>query len=468
VRRRSAALGTALLVVAAMAGTAAATSITAGTGSLSTQVTGSLPDGGSWIADMPAHWNGTLLLYSHGFGSLSAQDTPDPATAAALLARGYALAGSSYDPGGSLWALNSAVRDQFETLQAVEAGVLPARPRQVIAFGQSMGGLVSALEAQTGAGRINGALTTCGIVAGAINLNNYQLDGEYTIARLIAAGQQIPLVRFTSEGQAIATAQTLTAAAVQAQQTRAGRARLGLAMAFLNVPAWAAGQPAPPGPSPDAQEAGQYQVYFGGPPVLAFIEGARPAIELAAGGNGSWTQGTDFAALLHRSPYQAEIAALYREAGLSLRADLATLTHDADIVADPAALRSLAATSVPTGHLEVPELDLHTISDQLVPVQQENFYAGRVRAAGSGTLLRQAYVARVGHCNFTPAELVAGVMAIRHRVTTGRWDSVAQPGQLEQAALGLGLGDAAFIDYQPGPLSGVSGTLQPGSIPGRR
>jgi len=467
VRRRTARLGAALLVMTVTAGTAAATTAAAA-GPSSTQVTGPLPDGGSWIADIPAQWNGTLLLYSHGFGSLSAQDAPDPATAAALLARGYALAGSSYDPGGSLWALNSAVRDQFATLQAVAAGVLPARPRQVIAFGTSMGGLVSALEAEQGAGRIDGALTTCGIVAGAINLNNYQLDGEYTIAQLLAPGQQIPLVRFTSEGQAIGTAQALTTAAIQAQLTPAGRARLALAMAFLNVPDWAAGQPSPPGSDPDAQEAGQYQVYFGGSPVLAFLEGARPAIELAAGGNGSWTRGVDFAALLSRSPYQSEVAALYREAGLSLRTDLAALTRGAGISADPAALRSLAATSVPTGHLDVPELDLHTISDQLVPVQQENFYAGTVRAAGSGGLLRQAYVARVGHCNFTPAELVAGVMAIRHRVTTGRWDSVAQPGQLEQTALGLGLGDAAFIDYLPSPLSGANGQLHAGFIPERR
>ena len=72
--------------------------------------TGSLPDGASWVADLPAQWNGTLLLYSHGFGPLVAQDAPDPGTSAALLARGYALAGSSYDPNGSQWALNSAVR----------------------------------------------------------------------------------------------------------------------------------------------------------------------------------------------------------------------------------------------------------------------------------------------------------------------------------------------------------------------
>jgi len=54
----------------------------------------------------------------------------------------------------------------FQTLRAVEGTVLPATPRYVIAVGTSMGGLVSALEAQDGAGRTDGAPTTCGIVAG--------------------------------------------------------------------------------------------------------------------------------------------------------------------------------------------------------------------------------------------------------------------------------------------------------------
>ena len=110
--------------------------------------TGTLPDGASWIADVPSDWNGTLLLYSHGYGPLNAADAPDPATKDALLGMGYALAGSSYDPNGSWWALGSAVRDQFETLAVVKQTVVPARTKKVYAFGTSMGGLISALEDQ--------------------------------------------------------------------------------------------------------------------------------------------------------------------------------------------------------------------------------------------------------------------------------------------------------------------------------
>jgi hypothetical protein len=459
VRPLTATIGAALLAAAGTLSVPAGASAAAP----ASHVTGTLPDGASWVADVPAQWNGTVLLYSHGFGSLTAADAPDPATSAALLARGYALAGSSYDPNGSLWALDSAVRDQFQALQAVESTVLPGRPRQVLALGTSMGGLISALEAQDGRGRIDGALTTCGIVAGAVNLNNYQLDGEYALARLLLPGQQVKLVRFTGAADALGTAATLQAAAAQAQQSAAGQARLALAMAFINVPPWAAGQDVPPPPGdPAGQEAAQYQVEFTGSfSTLDFIESGRPSIDQAAGGSGTWTRGVNFAAVLARSPYKREVSALYRAAGLSLRTDLAALTRGADITADPGAVASLEQTSVPTGHLAVPELDLHTISDQLVPVQQENYYAHLVGAAGDSRLLRQAYVASVGHCNFSPAELLAGVLAISHRAATGRWDSVAEPGRLDQVASGLGLGPARFTGYRPGPLTGATG-LRPG------
>lgn len=436
--------------------------ISSAQGSTSTSYSGTTSDGGSWIADVPSDWNGTLLLYSHGFGPLVAADAPDPATKQALLDRGYAMVGSSYDPSGSWWALGSALRDQFEAVAGVQQD-LPSAPRHLIAVGSSMGGLISALEDEPNPyGRPDGALTTCGIVGGAIQLNNYQLDGEYAMSRLLAAGVPIKLVRFTGPDEGLATGKALDAVAQQAQTSPQGRARLALALAFLNVSPWAPGAPMPSRHDYDAQEQGQYDVEFSGPfTTMDFVEFGRPYIEQAAGGNGSWTAGVDFKRLLDRSSYAAEVRALYRRAGLSLRDDLSTLTRGADIKADTSAIRSLEATSVPTGRLLAPELDLHTISDQLVPVQHENHYAKVVRRAGSRALLRQAFIERQQHCNFTPSELVAGVLAVQHRVDTGRWDSVAQPKALEATARSLDLGDAAFVRYRPDPLSGDNGPFDP-------
>ncbi len=425
-----------------------------------THYTGTTSDGGTWIADVPSNWNGILLLYSHGYGTLSPQDAPDPNTESALLNDGYALAGSGYDPNGSLWALGSAVSDQFQTLQAVKRTVLPSRPHEVLAFGTSMGGLISALEDQQSNGRLDGALTTCGLVGGGINLNNYQLDGEYALDKLLA-GNAAKLVNYTSQGDAVTAATILNTAAAQAQTTPAGRARLALAMSLMDVADWAPGETMPGVYDYAAQEQGQYDMEFVANPVMIFVETGRQQIEQAAGGNGGWDVGVNFAKMLSHSSYYAEVHALYQAAGLSLHADLNALTRGANIRASDKAIRWLQSTSVPTGHLQVPELDLHTISDQLVPVQQENWYRKTVREAGSKDLLRQAYVSRQEHCNFTPAELVAGVQALQHRVQTGSWDSVALPSSLQTAATGLNLGNAAFTTFFPDKLTGDNGPFDP-------
>jgi hypothetical protein len=447
--------GAGLVAVCALAMAAAVPALGA-----TTHATGTTSDGGTWIADVPSNWNGTLLLYSHGYGTLSPQDAPDANTEAALLADGYALTGSGYDPNGSLWALGSAVRDQFQTLQAVKRTVLPSRPKQVLAFGTSMGGLISALEDQQSNGRLDGALTTCGLVGGGINLNNYQLDGEFALDKLLA-GNAAKLVNYTSQGDAFTAATILNTAAAQAQSTPAGRARLALAMSLMDVASWAPGETMPGVYDYAAQEQGQYDMEFVANPVMIFVETGRQQIEQAAGGNGGWDVGVNFAKMLSHSSYYAEVHALYQAAGLSLHDDLNALTRGANIRASDKAIRWLQQTSVPTGHLQVPELDLHTISDQLVPVQQENWYRAQVRHAGSKALLRQAFVQRQEHCNFTPAELVAGVQALQHRVQTGSWDSVALPSSLETAATGLNLGDAAFTTFFPDKLTGDNGPFNP-------
>jgi hypothetical protein len=438
---------------------------------------GVLPDGGAWEADLPADWNGTLLLFSHGYGPTTPQDAPDPNTQQYLENDGYALAGSSYDPKGSEWALDSAVRDQFETLAAVESSVLPAAPRHVIAIGQSMGGLISALEDQTSNGRIEGALTTCGLIGGGINLENYQLDGSYAISALLARGQNIQLVGYQTPAQAAAAAEQLQSTAQSAQNTPQGRARLALASAFYNVPTWTTtnllsentNPLVPPASAPASptdytqQELEQYYTeYAPGSIVLPFIETGRWSVEQAAAGQPAWDAGVNFARILAHSPYRREVVALYRQAGLNLSADLSTLTQGANIKAQLPALRSLISTSVATGDLQVPELDIHTIADQLIPVQQENFYRQRVAAAGSAALLRQAYVFRQGHCNFTPAEIIAALHALEHRIDTGRWGKATQARTLERAARSLGEGEAAYVPYAPAPLTASSGPFDAG------
>jgi hypothetical protein len=412
-------------------------------------LTGTLADGATWIADVPAGWNGTLLLFSHGFGPTVAQDAPSDATRTELLAEGYALAGSSYDPKGSMWALESAERDQFATLDAVKGEI--GEPRRTLSVGQSMGGLVNARIARDGAGRVDGALGLCGLVAGGTDLDNYQLDAEYAIARLLLPAEDLKLVNFTSAAEASATATRLTTAVTTAQSTPRGRARVALAAAFLNLPAWAPGQERPAAGDWAGQEEQQYAWLAQG--LLSFVEGGRYAVEQSVGGNNSWNRGVDYAGLLAESVHAPQVHALYRTAGLDLQTDLRTLTRGAAIDADPAAVRTAQRTSSAGQGLGVPLLDVHTTADNLVPVEQENRFADRVRAAGDAGLLRQAYVERQGHCAFTTAETIAAVHAVEHRVATHHWAGAADPAALQKAALALGLDGAAYVPYRPAELT---------------
>jgi hypothetical protein len=412
-----------------------------------THYTGALRDGGSWVADVPADWNGTLVLYSHGFGALQAVDAPNPEVQQAMLDRGYALVGSSYDPNGSLWALDSATRDQFESLAAITRII--GRPRLTLALGTSMGGLVSGQEAQIGGHRLDGAVSTCGLMAGGINLNNYQLDGTYALNQLLRPDQPAKLVDYAGPAEGATAAAELSATATAARGTTAGRARVALATALLNMPTWSHGQAQPPAPR-DAEgiATAQYEWLTA---ALPFIMPARYFIELSAGGNASWNTGVDYATLMARSPHRETVRALYRTAGLDLRADLDNLTRHAVIRADSTAVRALARSSTLSGRLDMPNLTMHTLYDQLAPVEFEEQYARQVHAAGDQRLLRQAYVNRRSHCAFTPSEIIAAVRAVEHRAITGRWDQAATTRHLQADAQALDLGDdPAFVDYRPG------------------
>jgi pimeloyl-ACP methyl ester carboxylesterase len=424
--------------------------VTAAAQPSTTRYTGTLPDGATWVADVPADWNGTILLFSHGYipgPENPPRNSPNQPTADALLARGYALAGSSYSRPG--WALATAPADGLATLAEVQRLTGPAR--RVIAWGTSMGGLVTGRLAQTAGERIDGALAMCGIMAGGVDLHNYQLDGLHALNELLLPGRQVKLVRFTGFDQAVATVQQLTAAVQQAQTTPEGRARIALAAAYFHLPGWFTGLPEPGERDYTAQEIGQYNGLLAS---LFRFETGRFDVEQTSGGNVSWNIGVDYRRLLARSDHAQQVRSLYRQAGLSLHADLTRLTRTADVAPDPAAVSSLRRTSTLSGRLEMPVLTIHTTNDELVPVQHEEEYAEDVRRAGDRRLLRQAYVDRPGHCTFTPAEFVAGVETIARRVETGRWSSTTTAERLQALAERLGLGDAAFVRFRPGEFLG--------------
>ncbi len=403
---------------------------------------GTLADGATYEIQVPANWNCTLFLYSHGYvvpGSANpAQDVGDPVTGAWLLGHGYALAGSSYASTG--WAIQQALTDQIATLNVFDQQV--GTPTRTIAWGHSLGGIITAGLIQDYPNRFNAALPMCGVLSGGVATWNTALDSEVAFQQLIDPSLQV--VNITDPGTNLAAAEQ---AAATAQQTAQGRARLALAAALGDTPGWFTPLSAEPAANDyTAQEANQYlwdtEVDF------PFVFDFRAELEARAGGNPSWTTGVNFFSQLARSADLREVIALYKAAGLNLGADLAQLNRAARVSADPSAVRYLAKYISFNGHLSIPVLTMHTTGDGLVVPENEQAYASVVQRAGKARLLRQIFVSRAGHCAFTPAETITAAQVLLNRLASGRWNEQAlRPSALNANASALG---SAYNIYESG------------------
>ncbi len=407
-------------------------------------LTGSI-GGANYEIQVPSNWNGTLVLYSHGYvfvGSpLVATDVGDALTGGALLAQGYALAGSSYSQNG--WALQQAFHDQIALLNYFDWHC--GNPLRTIAWGHSLGGIITAGLVQLYPNRFAGALPMCGVVAGGVGTWNQALDSAFAFDVLLA-GNTLPIVhlKLATVTTDFNTAETDLAVA---QGSAQGQARIALLASLGDIPGWF--NPALPEPAKTdyaSQEANQYlwesQVDF------AFAFYARLELEGRAGGNPSWNTGVNYSEQLEKSATSSEVKALYKQAGLSLNKDLESLEKAPRISADPRAVSYLNKYISFNGELNIPVLTMHTTGDGLVVNEDEQAYANVVRSAGDSSMLRQVFVHRAGHCAFTPAETLTAFHTLINRLNTGKWDDSTDPGLMNSEASALG---ATYNYYPPNP-----------------
>jgi pimeloyl-ACP methyl ester carboxylesterase len=430
------------ILVAVGAATGAAAAAPTCTNPAVTCVTGTAEDGSTFKAEVPPRWNGTLLLYSHGYVPPFLPNPPadtwrNRAVADELLADGFALAGSSYASNG--WAVKEALRDQIDLLDRFERRF--GKPRRTIAWGESMGGMVTTGLVERHPRRFDGALPFCGILGGAVGLWNQNLDLQYAIKTLLSAdpnpavsgpASELELVNITDWPANVARANAAVAAA---QATPEGRARLALAAALFPLPDWY--DPNTQRPARHDFEARQQQQFRALQFQLAFIFGFRQEVERRAGGNPSWNAGVDYRRLLSRSGSRDIAVALYRRTGLELRRDLRRLERAARVRPEPRATAYLIRNTVFDGRIDVPVLTVHTTADGLVVSPHEDAYRDAVRRSGRARLLEQLYLDRPGHCTFTDDETLAALRVLLARLDRGRWPTKT---------------DTAFDDYEPPPF----------------
>jgi pimeloyl-ACP methyl ester carboxylesterase len=406
-------------------------------------MSGTRPDGTAYRFDVPANWNGTLLV------GLDYAAGPPNASSAMLLAHGYAMAGTTRLVTG--WDVTKSIANQLATIDLFTKQ--HRAPSRVFVLGSSLGAHTGAATIQAHPERFNGAVLMCGGLAGAVGLWNSKLDALFVAKTLLARDDaSLPVIQIPDDFATTARPAWLKALAA-AQQTPEGRARIALAAVIAQLPTWS--DPRKPQPSSanlKALQEGLYDSLAGGPlPVVGQAMSSRNEIGRRSGGNISSNVGVDYADLLMRSGNADLVTALYQQAHLNLRADLDALARAPRIGADAAAV-AWTRPAVWDGRLRVPVLTVNGIGDNISPVSGQQSYQRIAELAGTGDMLRQTYTNTAGHCGFSPGETLAAVDALSVRVASGQWGELTNAFVLNAAAEASGGGPGRFVPYRPVPF----------------
>jgi hypothetical protein len=332
--------------------------------------------------EVPADWNGSLVMWAHGYHGEGLELTVDnPPLRAHLVANGYAWAASSYS--SNSYNAGDGVADTYQLLRLFQRRI--ARPDTTYITGASMGGHVTARSIEQYPWAYDGAMPTCGVV-GDYELFDYFLDYNLAAQQLglgrsrypIADGEayiagDVPAIKANLEAAPGGWPVALNArgeAFKQLVELRSGgdRPNFDEAWAFWNTTA------SPAGP-------GNFLFNLGiGDGTVAGRRGIVPD-----------NRGVTYQ--LDLDPAVSDQEAMFNHAIARVRGDKRLR-------------RSLALNPIPvvTGRIGVPVLSLHNLGDLFVPFHNEIAYARDVARWHNGALLVQRAIRGVGHCDFTPAE----------------------------------------------------------------
>jgi hypothetical protein len=380
-------------------------------------------DGAKYSIELPDKWNGTLLLYSHGyrfaqpgppdFGpvdtnaqvtSTDSGGTGQDAVSKQLLSEGYALAGSSYKTNG--WAVadgvaaGDALHDKFVKLVG--------KPKRTYVWGDSLGGLITEIISEQNPSWVDGAAPMCGAVAGP-NLNfDAALDVAFAIKTLI--DPSLELTGYTSSDDASNNWKHAAAALVKAASDTAhgGTAKVLFISALVNAPSQTRTYD---GSTIESRVKATVESLL---TALAFGTAGRYELEQRVGGNPSGNADTDYSTRV--TPAEN---VLITAVGGNVGTYLDALSAAPKVTADDTARAAFEKLGDTTGDLHAPTLTMHTEADPLVLVANERILAGRVHAKNDDSDLVQLYVKApatysdstgapygAGHCNFSDQQRV--------------------------------------------------------------
>lgn len=377
-------------------------------------------NGAPYRIRVPEVWNGTLLVFAHGYrdkadhpgeiDNRNADIAPSAALEAPLLAQGFALAGTAYKDNG--WAIADAIQDVKNLAVFFRENVAP--PQRTILVAASLGTFVGYKSMEQFGGIYDGALCLCSAGAGATRLwdSGVPLYLAYDVVFGIppswgTVGEVRNDIDFDTE-------------VLAKLGPELGNIANFPKFEFIRLVAKNPGRGITPPPPPAFYPGWALTDFF-------FFTEARAELQRRAGGPIVQNLDQNYTLTAAEKAYLAGI-------GLPtpvVDAWLAQMNTRRNIEAEPSARNYVRNNTDFNGKIRHPILTVHTIIDPLLVVANESAYAELNAAAGKEDLLFQTYTTGVGHCNLTGPQILTSIGAIDLWVRTGVRPAPAEfPGAL--------------------------------------
>ena len=349
------------------------------TGTTTTRLWG-VQGGAGYRIEVPADWNGDLVLYAHGFRGGGLELTVDnPPIRRYLIDHGFAWAASSYATNG--YDVTQGVKDTHDL--GTRFNGLVANPNRVYFAGTSMGGHITGVAIEQYPNAYDGAMPMCGVM-GDNTLFDYFVENHLTAH--VLAGLDVPFPFPPNYSTTVVP-----------------QLRAAFGAPFPSV--WTAlGE----------KYAGVVENLSGGKRPMfdpafrfSFTNGNFLLAQGAGGGEGTRTN-VD-------TVYQIDSDAALSAEEIALNASVRRIDLD------PQARREQGLAGVPaiSGSFTMPVLSLHTLGDLFVPFSMEQIYARRAAENGVADRLVTRAIRDLNHCGFRTAEMENGFADLVNWVVNG-------------------------------------------------